>query len=280
MKVKKMVSELDNYHNINNKRYKQIVQIQEFINDGCSFREIARRLGISRNTVSKFKEGDPKLLCQYGIGQSKLDGYRNHIIKCLENGYSKSKTVKSIYELGYTGGMTNSFEYLKKVESETGKMFEPQKYLRTMTEALKYRTGSKGKDCDFITRNGVFKYLWLNDELSEEHRKYIFEHYPILYKIQSCIKEFRCIFEFKNVQWLYLFILKHKDSKIKEIQSFAKGLNRDIDAVENAVTYEFSNGFVEGTNSKLKMVKRTMYGRCNISLLSAKMMLLKSTSYG
>lgn len=275
-----MISELDNYHTISNKCYKLILQIQEFIKDGCSYREIARRLGISRNTVSKFKEGDPEVLCKYGIRQGKLDGYRYHIIKCLENGYSKSKTVKSIYEIGYTGGMTNAFGYLKKVENETGKMFEPQKYQRTMTEALKYRTGSKGKDSDFITRNGVFRYLWMNGELSERHRKHIFEHYPVLYKIQSCIKEFRRIFELKNVQWLYLFIMKYEASEIKEIQSFAKGLNRDIDAVENAVTYDFSNGFVEGTNSKLKMVKRTMYGRCNISLLRAKMMLLKSNVYG
>lgn len=77
-----------------------------------------------------------------------------------------------------------------------------------------------------------------------------------------------------------MFITKYKDSDIKDIQSFANGLSRDIDAVENAVTYEYSNGFVEGTNSKLKMIKKTMYGRCGISLLSAKMMLLKSTVYG
>ncbi|NFB73608.1 transposase, partial [Clostridium butyricum] len=34
-----------------------------------------------------------------------------------------------------------------------------------------------------------------------------------------------------------------------------------------------SNGFVEGTNSKLKMIKRTMYGRCSKKLLAAKLML-------
>ena len=48
---------------------------------------------------------------------------------------------------------------------------------------------------------------------------------------------------------------------------------RDIDAVENAVASNLSNGFVEGTNSKLKMIKRTMYGRGSRELLNAKMML-------
>ena len=40
---------------------------------------------------------------------------------------------------------------------------------------------------------------------------------------------------------------------------FVRGLSRDGNAVENAVAYPFSNSFVEGANSKLKMLKRTMY---------------------
>ena len=52
------------------------------------------------------------------------------------------------------------------------------------------------------------------------------------------------------------------------MKSFAEGLKRDIVAVENAVAYDYSNGFVEGTNSRLKMIKRTMYGRCRKQLLS------------
>ena len=45
--------------------------------------------------------------------------------------------------------------------------------------------------------------------------------------------------------------------------------------MENSVVCELSNGFVEGTNSKLKMVKRTMYGRCYKTLLAARLMYTK-----
>ena len=41
--------------------------------------------------------------------------------------------------------------------------------------------------------------------------------------------------------------------------------------LENAVAYDYSNGFVEGTNSRLKMIKRTMYGQCGKQLLQAKL---------
>ncbi|WP_054876739.1 transposase, partial [Oxobacter pfennigii] len=252
-----------------------ILQVQKYSQEGCSNREIARRLGIGRNTVSKYKTGDPKLLYQYGIRQSKLDVYRDYIMQCLNNGLSKSKTVKAIYEQGYDGGMTNAFDYLKKIEREYNKKFEPQPYVRTMTEALKYRTGSIGRECDYITRNGVFNHLWMNTELTTNHKGFIFEEYPILHKIQKCIREFRKILELKSIPLLYLFIEGYMNSELTEIKSFANGLSRDMEAVENAVAYNYSNGFVEGTNNKLKMIKRTMYGRCNISLLSAKMMLQK-----
>ena len=45
-----------------------------------------------------------------------------------------------------------------------------------MTECLKYKTGSKGKDKDYITREGVFRYMWMNTELSDNHKEYIYEN--------------------------------------------------------------------------------------------------------
>ena len=71
---------------------------------------------------------------------------------------------------------------------------------------------------------------------------------------------------------LYLFMDKYKSSMQKALASFAKGLERDIEAIENAVCCDLSNGFVEGTISKLKMIKSVMYGRCSQDLLAAKLM--------
>lgn len=67
--------------------------------------------------------------------------------------------------------------------------------------------------------------------------------------------------------------MKYTYIKIPEIASFIRGLSKDWEAIENAVLSDLSNRFVEGTNGKLKMIKRTMYGRCSKKLLSAKLML-------
>ncbi|NLD50834.1 MAG: transposase [Clostridiaceae bacterium] len=140
------------------------------------------------------------------------------------------------------------------------------------TKALKNNSGSTGTKFDYITRKGLFQHLWMNAELTEYHRKYIFDKYPILYSIDKCIREFRDCLSKKSLPRLYLFIDEYKNSGIKELSTFASGLEKDIDAVENAVASDLSNGFVEGTNSKVKMIKHTMYGRCGLKLLSAKLM--------
>ena len=248
-----------------------ICQIQKFLKEGCSYREIAKRMGIGCNTIAKYREGDPKELSMYGIRQSKLDPFYDFIVQCLNFGWSKSKTVKAIYEKGYSGSKSNAFEHLCKIEEKENKCFEPQPYVRTMTECLKYKIGSVGKEKDYITREGVFRHMWMNTELADAHKKYIYEKYPNIRELHCCIKEFRNIFKKRNVPSLYQFVEKYSKSKIKAQKSFSEGLKRDLDAVENAVAYDYSNGFVEGTNSRLKMIKRTIYGRCGKQLLEAKL---------
>ena len=45
-----------------------------------------------------------------------------------------------------------------------------QPYIRTMTEGLKYKTGSIGKEKDYITREGIFRYMWMDTELTVTHK--------------------------------------------------------------------------------------------------------------
>lgn len=218
--VKKIAQNVDNSSNYSEKRYKMICQIQQLLKEGCSYREIARRMGVGRNTIAKYRTGDPKELSMYGMHQSKLDIFHNFILECLYSGKSKSKTVKAVYANGYTGSKSNAFDYLVKIEQREGKTFEPQPYIRTQTEALKYRMGSKGKTADYITREGVFKHMWMDVSLTDLHKSYIYRQFPNLWELHICIREFRNIFKKKMVVLLYLFIAKYKKSKLKEFAQF------------------------------------------------------------
>lgn len=56
------------------------------------------------------------------------------------------------------------------------------------------------------------------------------------------------------------------------IASFARGLMRDLDAVRAAIDLPWSTGPVEGKINKLKLIKRSMYGRAGLDLLRARVM--------
>lgn len=52
---------------------------------------------------------------------------------------------------------------------------------------------------------------------------------------------------------IYLFIEKYKNSDVNELSRFASALEKNLSAAKNAVVGSLSNGFVEGTNNKLKL---------------------------
>ncbi len=56
------------------------------------------------------------------------------------------------------------------------------------------------------------------------------------------------------------------------LSSFSNGIATDKNAVLAALTHPWSNGQTEGQNTKLKLVKRQMYGRAKLDLLRARLL--------
>ena len=54
------------------------------------------------------------------------------------------------------------------------------------------------------------------------------------------------------------------------MQRFARMVRRDVDAVRNALTEEWSDGQTEGQINRLKTLKRAIYGRAGPELLRAR----------
>jgi transposase len=54
---------------------------------------------------------------------------------------------------------------------------------------------------------------------------------------------------------------------LAELQSFAAGVEKDKAAVKAGLTWSINNGQVEGHVTKLKLMKRTMYGQVGFPLL-------------
>jgi transposase len=61
-------------------------------------------------------------------------------------------------------------------------------------------------------------------------------------------------------------------SHLPEFESFAAGVQKDKAAVLAGLTLPWSNGPVEGHVNRLKLIKRSMYGRAKLPLLRARVL--------
>ena len=244
-----------------------IITIQKLHASGESIRKIASITGKERRTVKKYLTGDPDLLCK-SSKRSSLDIHTNFIINSIKEGQTASSIAQQLKTTGCQYTLSNIRQFVMRLTKEHG--LEIAKYCST---SPKY--DEKGKilpKMKYVTRKGILNHLWMNNHLKYEDREYLWKQYNSLPELDRCIREFRDIFIQQSIPRLYLFICRYGKSTLKEIASFANGLLKDLDAVENAVASSLSNGFVEGTNSKVKTIKKAMYGRCGKLLLEAKLM--------
>lgn len=69
------------------------------------------------------------------------------------------------------------------------------------------------------------------------------------------------------------WLMKALKSSLKPFVQFAEGLFEDYAAVRASMMTTVSNGPVEGLNNRLKMLKRQMYGRAGLDLLTKRFIL-------
>nr|WP_258311391.1 transposase [Streptomyces sp. NWU49] len=70
-----------------------------------------------------------------------------------------------------------------------------------------------------------------------------------------------------NAGKLAVWITRTRGADLPFLHSFANGLERDRAAVNAALTLPWHNGRTEGVNTKIKLLKRLMYGRAGHGLL-------------
>ena len=58
-----------------------------------------------------------------------------------------------------------------------------------------------------------------------------------------------------------------------QLDSFATGIRKDQNAVTAGLTLPYSSGAVEGNVTRIKMIKRQMYGRAGFALLRKRVIL-------
>jgi transposase len=91
---------------------------------------------------------------------------------------------------------------------------------------------------------------------------------PTLVEAREIIAEFHMMIRNKVAAGLTPWI---EHARVSLVASFGNGVAKDEAAVRAAITLPWSNGQTEGQITRLKLVRRQMYGRGNIDLLQARL---------
>jgi transposase len=99
------------------------MDVKSLAGEGVSKREIARRTGLSRNTVRKVLRGEHPMRMKSVARDSKLDPYKAHVRERYERyGLSAVRLIEEIRPLGYDGSIVTLRRYLKTLKTPMQRM--------------------------------------------------------------------------------------------------------------------------------------------------------------
>ena len=103
-------------------------------------------------------------------------------------------------------------------------------------------------------------------------RQRLLEAAPEIQQAVNEISAFRELLSVLDATGLEPWLSMAEASTVPEVRSLAVGVRRDQPAVQAALDFAWSSGRVEGLITKIKLVKRQMFGRGSLDLLKHRVM--------
>jgi transposase len=105
------------------------------------------------------------------------------------------------------------------------------------------------------------------DEIEREDLAAFCQASPTLKRAYELVQDFLSMVHKREGARLDAWLTRVAESGLPELQSFAAGVKKDKDAVQAGLTWPINTGMIQGHVTKLKLIKRTMYGRAGFALL-------------
>ncbi|MEU7510300.1 ISL3 family transposase [Streptomyces lavendulae] len=236
-------------------------QIHERIERGDSLRAIARDLQLSRGTVNRFArtaEVDELLLAAIHR-PTLIDDYRLYLHhRWMEGCTSASALAREIQRLGYRGDVNTVRRHLKPYRNGAIPTTAPLPHLtvRRVTDWIMRRP----EHLTDAERKGL-------DELCERNH--------VLATTVEYARRLALMVRDRHSEHLALdvWIADVRLDGQQELRTLANGMRRDRAAIQAVLTTTYTSGAVEGNVTRIKLLKRQMYGRANFDLLRRRILL-------
>ena len=247
-------------------RYEEVTRLHE---QGASQVTIAALMGLHRDTVRRYlNAGDFPEITRPGK-RSRLDPYKGYLQQRWAAGERNVKRLLvELRQRGYRQGETIVSDYLRTLrkppEGIDASEVQKQTSVRSAAQAP-----LSAREAAWLFVCNPHK-LRIPQAVRVDHLRVTNEDLGLAYQLAQ---DFRVMVTKRQVTVLGRWLEEAKTSGIKELQSLARGIYRDFDAVRAALATGYSNGQTEGKVNKLKCIKRQMYGRANFDLLRQRMLL-------
>lgn len=229
--------------------------VKHQLQQGLSVKKMAREVGVAKGTVEKYK----RLTQHPGPARPwsrprELDAFLDWLRAKWSAGTQNASTLyQALRAQGYVGGYTVVREFCRQLRM--GMPIRPRRWVcpspKTLSWALLNRKAIRSPQV-----------ATLLDHCDAQH--------PELARVGQLLTDGWNIFNQTSIVPLKTWLTALTTSDVKELQAFAVGIDRDYDAIREAVETSFSNGQVEGQVNRLKTLKRGMYGRAGLDLLRAR----------
>jgi transposase len=249
-------------------RYEQARALQE---RGWPLRAIGRELGLNRNTVRKyvraasFPERAPRVVRQPSV----LEPHIPYLIERWNAGCRTGTVLwQEIRERGYRGKRATVFSFVTRLRKALG-IPAKNRTIRDGKVALPEERPPTPRDAVWLVMGRPEQ----RDEAAKERIAELREAHVDLAVAITLAEGFAELVRTRAPAALDDWLDQAAASALPSFRSFAASLRRDYAAVRAGVELEWSTGPVEGTINRLKMVKRTMYGRASFELLQRRVLL-------
>ena len=238
-------------------------EVKTLAAQGLSRRAIARQLHMHRQTVARYLESD-KLPERISRSQnvSSVTPYFAYIKRRWAEGCENGKQLwREIQQQGFTGSYMSVMRAIKKFRPTDGRRQQSTTMLPTPSP--------------LSPRQAMWLLVRAPEDLSEEQviqRDELCAGCPDAAVAYPLAQRFMIMIRERQADFLDSWLNDVENSGISTLRNFATGLRRDYEAVKAALSFEWSNGQVEGQVNRLKLIKRQMYGRANFDLLRAKVL--------
>jgi transposase len=257
-------------------------QVQTLHQQGISMLQIATRLGLGRATVRKFVSAKAfperaALRRQSSI----LDPYVPYLEQRWTEGCTNASQLwREIKAQGYGGVRKQVARWAQHHRSEpapTG----PKKYRNdtradshTAQDGVNRNSAAPAQAALVAPRRLVWLLLRSRSQLDQEEAATLarIEQHPDVARARALAQEFQAMVRQRTPEAFDSWLAKCRESGIAELESFAAGLQQEYSSIRAALSEPWSTGQVEGQITRVKLVKRQMYGRAKFDLLKQRVL--------